>query len=572
MVSSTMFDRTAIAPEQPMQIINVPKQKLTPKPRSTGKRLRWDKGLVLTALCLLGLAADAGKANANEDVELTVGIVQRFGEKPDDELTLEATPGDSLTLRFLAGNLQAQTVSVDKVKLEIAMQPLPEPVLEERVVISVHPNFETAEDYAQEWRAKGIETEVAQPERWQVWAKRDVYNNPLLRRLLLQSLQAKGLKTAHIETKVVEKVPRVSWMANGFRFTRSQLEIVAASKNTIQVSQGKNKRPSRLFVGPLNIQPNAYGNFTLVNRVGLETYLRGVVPNEIGAAAPTAALEAQAVIARTYALRNLRRFAIDGYQLCADVHCQVYYGLSGATPTTDRAIASTKGLVLTYNNELVDALYSSTTGGVTAPFSDVWNGEDRPYLIPVVDAVGNIWDLSSNSLASEENFRRFISLEKGFNEERWEMFRWRKEASLRVLTDHLRKYLENRKHPLANLTAIRGMQIVDRSPAGRIQKMVVQTDKGNLELSKEEVRSALLPPRSTFFYVEPVKKNNAMWGYAFIGGGFGHGVGLSQTGAYKLAELGWSSERILNFYYPGTQLVPLNNSIVFWQNPSAEKQ
>lgn len=555
-----------------MQITNVPKQKLTPKRRSTGKRLIWDKSLVLTALCLLGLTVETPKAKANEDVELTVGIVQRFGEKPDDELTLEATPGDRLTLRFLAGNLQPQTVSVDRVKLEIAMQPLPEPVLEERVVIGVHPNFETAEDYAQQWRAKGIETEVAQPERWQVWAKRDVYNTPLLRRLLLQSLQAKGLKTAHIETQVVEKVPRVSWMANGFRFTRNQLEIVAAGKNTIQVSQGKNKRPSRLFVGPLKIQPNAYGNFTLVNRVGLETYLRGVVPNEIGAAAPTAALEAQAVIARTYALRNLRRFEIDGYQLCADVHCQVYFGLSGATPTTDRAIASTKGLVLTYNNELVDALYSSTTGGVTAPFEDVWNGPNRPYLTPVVDAVGNIWDLSQNSLASEENFRRFISLEKGFNEERWEMFRWRKEASLQVLTDHLRKYLENRKHPLANLTAIRGMQIVERSPAGRIQKMTIQTDKGNLELRKEEVRSALLPPRSTFFYVEPVKKDNVLWGYAFIGGGFGHGVGLSQTGAYKLAELGWSSERILNFYYPGTQLVPLNNSIVFWQNPSAEKQ
>lgn len=555
-----------------MQITKVPKQKLTPKRRSTGKRLRWEKGLVLTALCLLGLGLEAQTVKANEDVELQVGILQRFGEKPDDELTLEATPGDRLTLRFLAGNLQPQTVAVDRVKLEIAMQPLPEPVLEERVILSVHPNFETAEDAAQQWRAKGIETEVAQPERWQVWAKRDVYSTPLLRRLLLQSLQAKGDKSAHIETKVVEKVPRVSWMANGFRFTRAQLEIFAPGKNTIQVSQGKNKRPSRLFVGPLNIQPNAYGNFTLVNRVPLETYLRGVVPNEIGGSAPTAALEAQAVIARTYALRNLRRFAVDGYQLCADVHCQVYYGLSGATPTTDRAIASTKGLVLTYNNELVDALYSSTTGGVTAPFSDVWNGPDRPYLIPVVDAVGKVWDLSSNNLASEENFRRFISLEKGFNEESWEMFRWRKEASLKVLTDHLRKYLENRKHPLANLTTILGMQIVERSPAGRIQKMVVETDKGNLELHKEEVRSALLPPRSTFFYIEPVTKDNVLWGYAFIGGGFGHGVGLSQTGAYKLAELGKSSAQILKFYYPGTRLVRLNNSIVFWQDPSAEQK
>lgn len=542
-----------------------------PKEQPTYRRLGYGFGTVMTLFCLLGLTANSGVANPSADVELQVGIVQRFGDKPDDELTLEATPGDRLTLSFLAGNLQPQTLSVDKVKLEITMQPLPEPVLEERVVLSIHPNFETAEYHAEKWRKLGIETEVAQPERWQVWAKREVYSTPLLRRLLLQSLQAKGPTTAHIETRMVDKVPKVSWSANGFRFNRSFLDITAG-KNTIRVMPGKNKRPDRLFVGPLKIQPSAYGNFTLVNRVPLETYLRGVVPNEIGAAAPVAALEAQTIIARTYALRNLRRFAVDGYQLCADVHCQVYFGLSGATPTTDRAIASTRGIVLTYNNELVDALYSSTTGGVTASFSDAWNGSDRPYLQPVVDAVGNVWDLSRNSLASEANFRKFISLEKGFNEERWEMFRWRKESSLTQLGDHFRKYLENRKNPLANFTAIQQIQVTERSPAGRILKLVVQTDRGQIELHKEEVRSALLPPRSTFFYLEPIKKNEVLWGYAFVGGGFGHGVGLSQTGAYQLADLGWSSQQILNFYYPGTQLVPLDNSVVFWQKPSENRQ
>jgi SpoIID/LytB domain protein len=528
----------------------------------------WKRGgkIAVTVFCLLGVATPAGSANPNADVELQVGIVQRFGEKPTDELTLEATEGDRLTLRFLAGNLQPQTINTDKVKLEITMQPQPQPVLEERVVLGTYPNFETAEDHSLQWRKLGIETEVAQPGRWQVWAKRDVYSTPLLRRLLLESVKAKG-KNAFIETQVLDKLPRVSWSANGFRFTRTELDITAG-KNTIRVSQGKDKRPSRLFVGPLNIQRNAYQNFTLVNRVPLETYLRGVVPNEIGASAPVAALEAQAILARTYALRNLRRFAIDNYQLCADVHCQVYFGLSGATPTTDQAIASTRGMVLTYNNELVDALYSSTTGGVTASFSDVWNGPDRPYLRPVVDASSNVWDLSKKSLADEKNFRQFISLEKGFNEDRWEMFRWRKESNMQGIINHLREYLTNRRHPLADFTSIQQMQITERSPGGRILEMIVTTDKGELKLHKEEVRSAFLPPRSTFFYIEPVKRNNALWGYAFIGGGFGHGVGLSQTGAYKLAELGWSSEKILNFYFPETQLQPLNNSLVYWQQPS----
>ncbi len=87
-------------------------------------------------------------------------------------------------------------------------------------------------------------------------------------------------------------------------------------------------------------------------------------------------------------------------------------------PVTDQAIASTRGMVLTYKNQLVDALYSSTTGGVTASFSDVWNGEDRAYLRPVVDAAINFWNLSKQSLADEKNFQRFINLQQGFNESR----------------------------------------------------------------------------------------------------------------------------------------------------------
>jgi peptidoglycan hydrolase-like amidase len=90
--------------------------------------------------------------------------------------------------------MQPQTVQVNSIKLETLMQPLQAPVVEERLVLSNHGTFETAEDSANYWQQRGIEVEVAQPERWQVWAKRDVYQTPLLRRLLLQSIQAQGDK------------------------------------------------------------------------------------------------------------------------------------------------------------------------------------------------------------------------------------------------------------------------------------------------------------------------------------------------------------------------------------------
>jgi SpoIID/LytB domain protein len=269
-----------------------------------------------------------------------------------------------------------------------------------------------------------------------------------------------------------------------------------------------------------------------------------------------AALEAQAIIARTYALRNLRRFAVDNYQLCADTHCQVYQGLSGVAKNTDQAIASTRGQVLTYNNEIVDALYSSTTGGVTANFSDIWNGEDRPYLKPVIDAANqNLWNLSSQNLANDQNFEKFINLKAGFNESKWDVFRWHRETDINKITQDLQKFLHSKKSPYSKFKKIQAMSVVERSSSGRILKLAVKTDIGVFTLQKDEVRSAFAAPISTLFYIQPLNKGQTnLWGYAFIGGGLGHGVGLSQTGAQNLAKLGWSSPKILEFYYPGTKI------------------
>jgi SpoIID/LytB domain protein len=510
---------------------------------------------VLTTFCLLGLTGASGPASKTKDVEIRIGIVQRFGDDPKEQLLLEPTKGDRLRLNFKDGYSQQTLVTTQPIKMEVLMQPLSQAVVEEKVVLGIYRTYETAEDSARNWRAKGIEVEIAQPERWQVWAKREVYNTPLLRRLLLQSVKASGQKTAFVDTQVLQKVPRVSWEVNGKRFSPNHLEI-SSDKNLIRVNQSQKPDKARLYSGRMKLQPNAYGNYSLVNEVGLETYLRGVVPYEIGASAPMAAMEAQAIIARTYALRNLHRFAIDGYQLCADTHCQVYYGLNGVTPNTDRAIATTRGMVLTYQNQLVDALYSSTTGGVTASFSDVWNGDDRPYLQPVVDAPNhNVWNLSGKNLANENSFQRFISLKEGFNESERDLFRWRRETSLKDIAKGLQKFLKVKNSPYAKFKTVKDIKVVERSPSGRILKLDVKTEIGTFSLHKDEVRSAFAAPVSTLFYLQPLNKGKSeLWGYAFIGGGLGHGVGLSQVGAQNLAQLGWSSPKILQFYYPGTQI------------------
>ena len=531
-------------------------------PQTKQQRLKTAVWTILFSCGLLTGSAAASLATASPapEVKLKIGIVQRFGTKPTDKLKLQAVPGDRLTLAFKTGNTP-QTLQANSVEIDVVKQALAAPRVDERVVLGNYRNFETAENGAEQWQAQGLETEIAQLRRWQVWAKRDTYSTPLLRRLLYQSLQQRGVTSAYLETQVLNEVHRASWVVNGFRYTRDDLEITAG-KNLIRVDK-------KLFSDKLRLQPNAHGTYTLVNEVPIETYLRGVVPHEIGPSAPYAAVEAQAILARTYALRNLRRFVIDDYELCATVHCQVYWGLGRTVSRADRAIAATQGQVLTYNNELADALYSSTTGGITAPFSNIWEGEDRPYLRTIVDSSNTIWDLSTHTLADEQNFRKFINLKQGFNELGWPTFRWRRESSLEKMTRDLQRYLELNKNPLASLKTIQQVAIAERFPSGRIRKLVVQTDKGPIELYKDDIRSAFAAPRSTLFYLEPLNKGQEnLWGYAFVGGGFGHGVGLSQTGSYRLAKLGWSSGQILSFYYPGTQIQPLNESTVLWQDGS----
>jgi SpoIID/LytB domain protein len=507
------------------------------------------------------------QAPAQQDVELQVGIVQRFGSQPKDTITLKAQGSDRLTLRFQDNGTPRNLISNAAI-LTIAMQPLAAEQVEERVVLSTHRSFESAEENATYWRSNGIPVEIAQPKRWQVWAKRDVYNAPLLRRLLLESLQARGIQTAFVDTQVLQKVPVVTLQINGASYALDRVAI-SAKQGVIEVNtQVGEDRNKRLYAGSLRLQPNAYGTYTLVNQVPLEAYLRGVVPHEIGTSAAPAVLEVQSILARTYALRNLRRFAIDNYQLCADTQCQVYFGLNGANSLTDRAIAATRGKVLTYQNELTDAVYSAATGGVTAAFNDVWQGPSRPYLQARVDSVAKAWDLSQRSLADEVNFRKFMQQKKGFNEDTEKWFRWRYESSLTELNRDLKEYLKLLKSPLVSFKTIERLDVVQRSPGGRVQKLRVTTDLGAIDLEKDNILIAFYAPASLLFYIEPtLDAQKKLKGYTFIGGGLGHGVGLSQTGSYHLGKLGWSSNQILGFYYPGTQIQPINNSIVFWREP-----
>ena len=244
--------------------------------------------LAAISVALVGGVSSEVKAN---DIDLKVGIIQRFGDEEKDQLTISATSGDTLTFRFLDDNSKPQSLQAKTAAIAITKKNLAAPVLEERLVLSEHSTFETAEDSANQWKALGIQTEVTQPERWQVWAKRDIYASPLVRRWLVESLKAKNYTLPRLESSVVSAKPQTVLTVNGQKYLTNSLEVTG-QKNLIQVAETSEKS-QRLYGGSLKLQPNAYGTYTLVNNVPLEVYLRGVVPHEIGRNAPENAVKAQ---------------------------------------------------------------------------------------------------------------------------------------------------------------------------------------------------------------------------------------------------------------------------------------
>src|SRR5919112_2136952 len=140
-----------------------------------------------------------------------------------------------------------------------------------------------------------------------------------------------------------------------------------------------NEKPYR---GRLEVFANPRGSLTVVNVLGLEDYVRGVVPNELspGGYPAVEALKAQAVAARTYAVSNRGQFSAAGFDLLPTIRSQVYGGKATEHPLTDRAVFETRGVVATYAGEPIVAYYTSTCGGHTEDADKIFGGEHVPYL------------------------------------------------------------------------------------------------------------------------------------------------------------------------------------------------
>jgi SpoIID/LytB domain protein len=307
----------------------------------------------------------------------------------------------------------------------------------------------------------------------------------------------------------------------------------------------------RRYRGRLYAAVDKDGKLALIEALPLEELLRGLVPKEIYASAPPEALKAQAVTARGEVLAKIgARHLSDPYLLCAEQHCQVYGGLGGERPTTDAAVAATRGEALfSRAGLLVDSVYSAVCGGHTEDNDVVWGGPPNPSLRGVSDlAEGDAREPGR----TEGRMRKWVAADppaycrlSGFADPG--KFRW----SRRFTADELNDLLA----PLG-VGKVLALRPQERGVSGRAAVLRVIGEKGHAEVRGELVIRKLLKNLNSSAFVVDVEAGPDGVPTAFVlrGAGWGHGVGMCQTGAIGRAQRGQSHQEILRHYFNGAEV------------------
>ncbi|CAA9334801.1 MAG: SpoIID [uncultured Gemmatimonadaceae bacterium] len=301
-----------------------------------------------------------------------------------------------------------------------------------------------------------------------------------------------------------------------------------------------------------------------INELPLEEYLYGVVPRELGPVAypELEAQKAQAVAARTYGLEGIRtnKRGSDGYHLRATTDDQVYGGYADEHPVSSAAVDATAGVVATFEGRLISALFSSTSGGHTSDNEEAFAAAPAAYLRGVPDAergeaLAHVPTLEV--FRAHANPASLRAAREGDFESDWARYhRWTFEWTMAEMSAVISAYA---RQPVGRVLAV---NVLERGPSGRVLRIEYVTEAGTFTDTRDRIRSSLryinasgTPANllSTLFFVEPLRDpaTKEPTGYRVYGGGFGHGVGLSQTGAVGMAQKGHTFEQILRHYYRG---------------------
>lgn len=299
------------------------------------------------------------------------------------------------------------------------------------------------------------------------------------------------------------------------RPTKNDTLYFAPTKNSIVEIAGKKYRGG-VF---LRVHKNAV---QAINVLDVEDYLRGVIAAEMPASWPSEALQAQAVIARSYAAARISSRAV--YDTCATESCQVYNGIAAERPSTNAAITATKGAVVSYAGKVAKTYFASDSGGFTASSAEVWNNP-APYLIAQADP----FSTAANGPKSQWTLRIPRS---------------------RVQTTAVRYGV--------HVGTLKSVRVTSKTPSGRPKTIQFVGTRNTQVIRGAEAGGFVraLGASSSLARLSGAALSNSK-PLVITGYGNGHGVGLSQYGALGMAKKGYDHLHILGFYYPKTSLSSL---------------
>jgi len=275
----------------------------------------------------------------------------------------------------------------------------------------------------------------------------------------------------------------------------------------------------RRYSGLINIK-NLKNQIFAINIIGIEKYLTSVVGSEMPHKWPLEALKAQAIASRTYALKKIGN---DLYDIDSTQRDQVYNGLESKTYKTNKAVKNTRSLVIIHKNKLINALFHSSSGGMTENSEDVWRNK-YPYLISVKD----------------------------FDHKNPKLY-WKKIFSNKELQILFPK-----------IGGIKDIERLDVTQTGRVKNIKLIGNYGPIDFSGENIRKKM-GLKSSLFRVKFIRDNTQQekneinsdkYSLMISGKGAGHGVGMSQWGAKQLAISGYKAKDILEYFYTGVQIKP----------------
>ena len=468
--------------------------------------------------------------NLKEEIKkgnFLIGLKQYLGKNSIDEDSLSIQTNDKFLRIESANGLRHKS---KEVKIVFKKIPLEKPYIFEKLVSKPFASFESAKRESEILLKQGLKPKITMPSHWEIWLP----------------IKDKDKVNKYFKIKrTIIKHEIIPFLINKYTFQKLKGPISLVSNDVIKIN---NTDYGKIFY----LIKDSYGTWTLVQKLSFAEYLKGVLPHEIGANSPLEALKAQAVIARTWAIYNSNRFEADKFHLCVTTQCQVYKPQI-TNENIEKAIIDTKNKVLVFEDKPINAFYHASNGGISASSGESWKMSDYPYLTSEFDFMNFEKKYLQSSVKERESLKYFLQSDKNnFFGKDHHLFRWKRKVTDKEILNLLQR------NALANKNSkILDLKVIKRGTSGRVIKLEISqvNPMSKVTLVKDDIRKALNFLPSNLFIID--KLNDNLW--VFTGGGFGHGVGLSQSGAIEMAKIGYPYQKILKRYYKKTKILNFMN-------------